>query len=345
MPILTVKLKLACSKPRRRADWERSFMLYQVASDASVASIALPGMTIGLDDKAPKIYGDFRQDADVQACFVLDANGFPCGIVTRSHLLDLFGGRYGFSLHTRSTVADIMESDFLREPAAAPIKDVSNHAMQRPQRSLYDPVALLTAENTYAGMVTIRDLLLALVREEVETASDANPLTHLPGNHVIQRRIASLLAGDDDWTLVYIDVDNFKAFNDAYGFAVGDKVILSVANAMRESFAPDAFLGHVGGDDFVACLPRTDASEECHTLLRKFREKILPLYTPEDVKRGYIVSHNREGFERHFQIMTLSLAVISSSSVRPSSMDELSHVVALAKKRAKQQEGNAISVA
>ncbi len=142
-------------------------------------------------------------------------------------------------------------------------------------------------------------------------------------------------------TIIYVDLDNFKAFNDDYGFALGDKVILSAASAMRSTF-PDAFIGHVGGDDFVLVSAEENAEERCRTMCGTFRRLVLPLYTENDRKRGYIISHDRSGFEKEFPIITLSAALIDLSKVKEISMEDLSILVAKTKKEAEKIEGDAI---
>jgi diguanylate cyclase (GGDEF)-like protein len=140
-------------------------------------------------------------------------------------------------------------------------------------------------------------------------------------------------------------LDYFKAYNDAYGFTSGDLRIKALSNAMQECSERQDFIGHIGGDDFV--LIRNDYDklyELCQRIGETFRKHINPLYSREDWERGYILSNNRNGFQQNFPIVTISIAVVSNRSQRPSTMEELSKIIAETKKKAKQIEGNSIII-
>lgn len=162
---------------------------------------------------------------------------------------------------------------------------------------------------------------------------------------MIESTIESLISGKCGWAIAYIDIDNFKAFNDSYGFAAGDQIILDVAECMKGCFPGGTFIGHVGGDDFVAIFSGDHAEECLKRLCLSFHEKILPLYTEEDRNRGYIISKDRSGAVRTFPIASLSIALMLSSVTRPSSMKEFSKLIAKAKKKAKAKDGDAIALA
>lgn len=309
-----------------------------------ISRIITPGHPVRSDGRAVDLYNDAQEDNEVNEYFVIDQNGSPCGIVTKRKLASDFGGLYGYSLHSRSCISDIMSRNFIAVDEDCSLTDTASRAMNRSANHVYDAIAV-TRDGRYIGQITIKDLLLKLKDAMVEAACDVNPLTKLPGNRMIESTIESLISGKCGWAIAYIDIDNFKAFNDSYGFAAGDQIILDVAECMKGCFPGGTFMGHVGGDDFVAIFSGDHAEECLKRLCLSFHEKILPLYTEEDRNRGYIISKDRSGAVRTFPIASLSIALMLSSVTRPSSMKEFSKLIAKAKKKAKAKDGDAIALA
>ena len=308
-----------------------------------ISRILTPGHPVSTHARAVDLYSEAPEDSEVNEYFVIDADGRPCGIVTKRMLASAFGGLYGYSMHSRSSLSDIMSQNFISVDEGSSLTDTASKAMSRSASHVYDAIAV-TRDGRYIGQITIKDLLLSLKDAMVEAACDVNPLTKLPGNRMIDSTIEQLLGRDCAWSVAYIDIDNFKAFNDAYGFAAGDQIILDVAECMKSCFPGGTFLGHVGGDDFVAIFSTDHAEELLRRLCLSFHEKILPLYTEEDRKRGYIISKDRFGTERAFPIATLSIALMSGTLTHPSSVEGFSKLIAKAKKKAKASDGDAIAL-
>jgi diguanylate cyclase (GGDEF)-like protein len=177
-------------------------------------------------------------------------------------------------------------------------------------------------------------------------ALDANPMTGLPGNNSITERIEQILQTNEEFSVLYTDLDNFKAFNDKYGFAHGDKVILFTADLLHRAFElqknPAGFIGHVGGDDFVMIIPTKYTEEIAKEIVDSFERNIVRFYSDEDKKRGLILSSNRRGEPRTYPIMTISIAVVDLSSHRFSTYIEVNDACVEMKKKAKTFSGSAI---
>lgn len=321
-----------------------SSLQYALYMNETVKDIAAQGFSAHSHDMAVDLYEKARLDYHIREFFILDDEGHVIGILTRSQLSSLFGGLYGFSLHVRADCASIMYTSFLCVDENESIAEAARAAMARNESSVYDAIAV-TKDGRYTGSVSVRDLLLSFLKVEVELASDVNPLTRLPGNRLIQMHLQKLVHDDSAWAVLYVDLDNFKAFNDAYGFPLGDKVILAAANAMKEAFPEDAFIGHVGGDDFVIICSEADALPCAGQMLKRFSGMTLPLYTEEDRNRGCIQSTDRDGNRRMFPLVSMSVALLSSSLCHPADMEELSAIAARTKKKAKRMEGNSIASA
>ncbi|HAM51737.1 MAG TPA: hypothetical protein DCP92_14030 [Nitrospiraceae bacterium] len=149
-----------------------------------------------------------------------------------------------------------------------------------------------------------------------EMCLDASPLTRLPGGVAIERVLKTRLDTEVPLAFCLLDMDNFKAFTDRYGYARGSEVIKAVARVMRTTVGEigidEDFIGHIGGDDFVVITSPDRYLEICNTIIRRFDETIVDFYDPQDFHRGYIIGRNRQGQTMSFPIMTLSIAVVTS---------------------------------
>lgn len=182
------------------------------------------------------------------------------------------------------------------------------------------------------------------MRKELETlyllARDANPITGLPGNLMITDAIKEVIEMNRDVCVIYCDLDNFKAYNDKYGFIRGDDVISFTANVFRsveELCHPDKFfLGHIGGDDFVMIIPWHKISQVEKKIVYSFDTGIVNFYNEEDVTSGQILSVSRSGQKTKYPIMGLSMAGVKIKDVGYSSHLEVVDICTATKNRAKQ---------
>lgn len=145
---------------------------------------------------------------------------------------------------------------------------------------------------------------------------DANPLTHLPGNTSILQEIENRIDKKEPFAVLYIDLNNFKAFNDRYGFVKGDQVIRFTAELLSSCVISNGrrgnFLGHVGGDDFVAIVAPEDAEETGGVIIARFDGSIPGFYDSTDRERGYIETVDRRGNPSRFPLMGVAVAVVSN---------------------------------
>ncbi len=143
---------------------------------------------------------------------------------------------------------------------------------------------------------------------------DTNPLTRLPGNESIIRCIQQMFDQEKEIAMAWVDLDNFKPYNDRYGFSGGDEVLLAtariLANAVKEIKQDDTFVGHVGGDDFVFICPVGNARLLCEEIISRFDMVIRNFYNDEDLEQNGIISTSRNGETSRFPIMTVSIAVV-----------------------------------
>lgn len=170
---------------------------------------------------------------------------------------------------------------------------------------------------------------------------DANPLTGLPGNHVIEAELTSRIARQDPFVFMYVDIDNFKAFNDFYSYQKGDQALRLCAMLLRESTerlgVPGDFVGHIGGDDFVLIVASARAREIADAVVRRFDDEIPALYSKTDRARGYIQVVNRQGELERYGLMTITIAAVSNENRALTHVAQVSDVAAELKKYGKEQ--------
>jgi diguanylate cyclase (GGDEF)-like protein len=172
----------------------------------------------------------------------------------------------------------------------------------------------------------------------------ANPLTGLNGNLEIQREITSRIAKEEQFAVIYADLDNFKSFNDVYSYAKGDMAIKLTADiltdAVRHCGSLDDFVGHIGGDDFVLVSTPDKAAEICRETIHQFDTRIRELFSEEDLSNGYISTMNRKGIEENFPIMTISMAVVTNEFISFQSHLQVAEAAGGVKKLLKAMEGS-----
>jgi diguanylate cyclase (GGDEF)-like protein len=192
------------------------------------------------------------------------------------------------------------------------------------------------------------ELRVSLALKRVRSMGGANPLTRLPGNVQIQEQIIDRIQNDDPFALLYIDLDNFKAFNDHYGFLRGDEAIKLLARCAREAVVnhspSDGFVGHVGGDDMAAIVPAGAAEPVAHQIVNSWENLSPNLYEPEDVRRGYIEFADRRGEMQRFPLASVSIGIASNVTRPLLSHWHASELAAEMKSVAKSREGSVIAV-
>ncbi|MFA5059399.1 MAG: response regulator [Candidatus Omnitrophota bacterium] len=183
-----------------------------------------------------------------------------------------------------------------------------------------------------------------MLLRRTERSLDANPLSHLPGNVSIMEEFQKRIDSNTNFAVGYADLDKFKAYNDKYGFEHGDSVIRETARvlikAVREKGGMDAFLGHVGGDDFVFVADDEKTDAICQKIIEEF-DKISPtFYNEEDRKNGFILAKDRQNNEVRIGLLSISVGIVSSASQKITHIAQIGEIGAELKKYAKSLEGS-----
>jgi GGDEF domain-containing protein len=275
----------------------------------------------------------FLKDSNL-LCICVVENDKVSGVITRAKLSQLMSGRYGYSLYQKKKICKVMDENFLEVDYQMPISGVSRLAMSRSYEKLYDSI-IVTKQETFLGVVTIKDLLEKTTEIEVVNAKHQNPLSGLPGNVIIEQNITKCVNNKTPFSVLYLDLDNFKAYNDVYGFEKGDLVIKLLAHIMDKNTPNDGFKGHIGGDDFIIILNDHNYEDICTRILNDFDEGIMKFYNDLDISNGYIETKNRRGRIERFPIMTLSIAGITNKNQQFEDIYQFSEKLSLLKKQCK----------
>ena len=171
-----------------------------------------------------------------------------------------------------------------------------------------------------------------------------SPLTGLPGNVQIQAEMKKRLLNKERFAMFYFDLDNFKAYNDTYGFANGDEIIKFTARTIVDNIhnigMDNSFIGHIGGDDFVAITGAADYEKICRDIISDFVTYVLGYYNDEDVEKGYIEVANRRGIIEQFPLTSISIGVVEVTPGRFKNTLEIGEVGAQVKHQAKSVMGS-----
>jgi len=185
---------------------------------------------------------------------------------------------------------------------------------------------------------------ISLIFVRATRVRDANPLTRLPGNYSITREIDGCIEADKPFCIAYADLDNFKSYNDKYGFLRGDEIIKITArivtNSVRRLRLSHGFVGHVGGDDFVFIVPPEKIDAICKEIIAHFDLVVGDFYDEDDRRRGFIKSKNRKGEEEYFPFVSLSIAVVTNEYRPIRHIGQVSAIAAEVKKHVKSMSGS-----
>ena len=175
-----------------------------------------------------------------------------------------------------------------------------------------------------------------------------SPLTGLPGNVQIHAELKKRISNRENFSVLYLDLDNFKAYNDVYGFLKGDEIIKytadTIVRCVHNYIHEGAFVGHIGGDDFIAIVPILNCDEICKNIIASFDAHVTKFFTEEDVEKGYIEVANRKGVIEQFPLTAISIGVVEVDRGRFANILEIGEVGAQVKHMAKSVIGSSYAI-
>lgn len=248
----------------------------------------------------------FARHPELHALPVVD-RGRPLGLVNRRAFMDRYAQPFQRELYGRKPCTAFMDSRSLLVDKSTPLQALAESLTGQDQNRLADGF-IVTDAGQYLGIGTGEALVRAVTELRVEAARYANPLTFLPGNIPISEHVGRLLAGAAPFVAAYADLNQFKPYNDHYGYWRGDEMIKLAARVLSECCDPVGdFLGHVGGDDFVLLMQSPDWERRCLDAIRHFNAEAHSLFDEEDRQRGGIRGEDRHGQASFFPMTTISI--------------------------------------
>ncbi|MEP3045956.1 MAG: EAL domain-containing protein [Roseibium sp.] len=284
----------------------------------------------------------FVQKQDSSIIPVLDANNEPRGII---HERDLKAYLYAVDPDDEDAKAalDFPLRSFVR---ACPIADIDSNAdmlLVTFASSINSDGIIITQNFRYAGFLSATSLLKIIHEKRLQEAQDQNPLSGLPGNGAVSRFISQAASkGTQDRHLCYLDFDNFKPFNDTYGYRQGDRAIILFSELLQRHISGSGtFHGHIGGDDFFAGFhtpDQTDVAARMLALKRAFRIDVESFYDPAHRAQGYIQAIDRFGTLRQFPLLQCSISILTLPKGFTLHIDELNDQIKELKRAAKNSD-------
>jgi diguanylate cyclase (GGDEF)-like protein len=315
---------------------DRSIVTYTALCAEHIATYVRP---VSPDMRVQEVADLFRDSPDNLTLAVVQ-DGRPLGVVRREQIFALLAKPLHPEIYNKKAITAVMESPTLMVDAQLRLEQVSRLVTQKGRPRLTEEF-VITKDGHYLGLGQTIDVLRLITEQQLQSAKHSNPLTLLPGNAAVRSCIDRLIENHKRFVVAHFDLDSFKPYNDVYGYAHGDQVILHLAGLLKSVFSARLdFVGHVGGDDFVVVMRSADWRERVVRTLERFSATVSNFYSPEHARDGHIMANDRDGQQRKYPLLTVSVAALDSETTGAGSADAIAHLLAHVKKVAKQQPGN-----
>ncbi|MDM9651769.1 bifunctional diguanylate cyclase/phosphodiesterase [Pseudomonas wenzhouensis] len=288
----------------------------------------------------------FRAQANLNSLAVLDTQRQPVGIVHRHSLSEALLKPFATDLFARKPISRLMSRDFLAVELTQSLQKVSRLLTRRARQRIEEDFIIIQ-HGRYLGLGRVIDVLKLITEQKLQHARHANPLTLLPGNVPIQQCLSRLLQQQREAAVCYVDIDSFKPFNDLYGYAKGDEVLLCLAQCLNERIDPARdFVGHIGGDDFMLVLGSNDWRDKLGRLFEDFQSQCRRFYRDEHLQAGCFIAHNRHGQRQEYALLSLSIGVVHVNAEDCAQLDasRLAEMASEAKRQAKAVPGYSLHI-
>lgn len=340
----------SCEQTSLQLDDAGNASVDSVTSAEYIGDISIPVLPASPADNLAAVLKRFQSEPTLMVLPVVD-HGNAVGIINRStfleeHVIGLNG--FAFHINHSKKMRDLMAPIKLGFEAGVRIRDAAQ-AFQSEDLDVRVDNICVTRSGIYYGVVDVNRFISAITDINLTLAKGANPLTGLPGNESIQREINERLASGEDFDIAYIDIDNFKPFNDYYGFQRGDVVIKSIGETISAvtRLAGEGFLcfcGHIGGDDFII-ISGPHHAEYLSSQVIKALEEHLPLFHGEkDFTAGCYSAVNRKGEQETFGLLSISIGIVNTRLTPVSSYAQLASISTEVKKAAKKLPGSSVVI-
>lgn len=300
-----------------------------------------------IDSHIDEVYEFLKTQKKSHFVPVLSRDMTPLGIIKDSDIKAYIYSNYGKALLYNMTQGSLKE--VMSNCGRADVNDPIEKILKIYAFDDDNDAILITRDEKYVGYLSSKVLLEIINEKNIVDAKDQNPLTGLSGNRIINEFVSQAMISDEKVVMAYFDFDNFKPFNDYYGFRKGDRAITLFADILKNTIGfEECLIGHVGGDDFFLGwnLKEEDTFERAYgivqSIITKFAEDIKSFYCEEGLNSGYIMAKNREGIIQKFPFMTVSSALICNGFGHPNLLDDntLNEIFGMLKKSSKRESSH-----
>lgn len=306
-----------------------------VAREVVIGHLLLDAPTVTPSTSNLAVSELFKRNAGLHALPVIEA-AVPIGLINRRVFMERIAQPFAREIFGTKPCTEFMHANPVVCEAETPVSALVDVLRGEDQRYLSDGF-VITRNGQYIGIGTGESLVRRVSEIRIEAARYANPLTFLPGNIPITMHLERLIDSPANFVVCYADLNHFKPFNDQYGYFRGDLMIKLLADTMRDCVdARIDFLGHVGGDDFVAVFQSEDWRERCRAIVERFNLQARSLFDAKDLARGGIEAEDRSGHVAFFPITTLSMGAVLVSPGSCATPEAVASAAAQAKRKAKQ---------
>lgn len=317
--------EIAVFPERRRATQHR----------ATANSLLREAAPVSRETTNQELFDRFNADESLRAVAVVDG-ARPVGLIGRQRFVDRYAKPYFRELYGRHSCTLFANLTPTQVDIVAGIDELTAVLTSDDQRYLSEGF-IITEAGRYKGLGHGEDLVRTVTESRIEAARHANPLTLLPGNIPLTQHIKRLQAAGCEFAACYSDLNQFKPFNDQYGYWRGDEMIQLAARCLVAHVDPRRdFLGHVGGDDFVVLFQSDDWERRCQNIVDDFNLKAVALFDDEAVAAGGIQAEDRYGNMRFHPLTTMSIgAVRMTGGGDGNNPEDVANAAARAKRMAK----------
>ena len=257
----------------------------------------------------------FKKNTDHNFVPIIDEFRYFLGIIYESDIKKISYSQYGLSLAQNQNFSTTLLK-YLKPALSVEMAWGIDKILEMYNLNFQNSLGIfITNSDKYLGFINLNSLLTMSYKRNIEIATNQSPLTKLPGNNQIEKFIANSFRNIQINTthIIYFDFNDFKPFNDIYGFRQGDRAILIFSELLQKRYPKNSFIAHIGGDDFFVGLTDftfEDVFELTLDIQNEFKYSAKNLYSNEDKELGYIVSKDRFGTTRNFNLLSVSCAIV-----------------------------------
>ena len=261
----------------------------------------------------------FKKNTEHNFVPIVDEFRYFLGIIYESDIKKISYSQYGLSLAQNQNFSTTLLK-YLKPALSVEISWGIDKILEMYNLNFQNSLGIfITNSDKYLGFINLNSLLTMSYKRNIEIATNQSPLTKLPGNNQIEKFIANSFRNIQINTthIIYFDFNDFKPFNDIYGFRQGDRAILIFSELLQKRYPKNSFIAHIGGDDFFVGLTDftfEDVFELTLDIQNEFKYSSKNLYSNEDKELGYIVSKDRFGTTRNFNLLSVSCAIVEINS-------------------------------